>query len=540
MPRAKKSAGDGVQLRMLGRLAVCQDGSDIELPASRKVRALLAYLALATRATPRTRLCELLWESASDARGELRWHLTKLRVVVGAKRVDSDDGVVRLALADCIVDAFEIQTAARTGIEKLPPARARALLRLFGGDFLEGLEIERCPGFTSWLLAQRRRFRAWRVELLQRLADTVPEAEAFAHLEIWLELEPFDVRAHERLLRLLARGGRFREGKEHLEAAIALFRAEGLDSARLGKIWCTATGERAAYPRTTDRECEQAYDCFLQGRQHLARMMQHGLESSRRMFVRAIELDPHYGPAWAGLTFVHSCLAEWFEPGKANFAYAEQASRRALEISPHLAESHVARGLARSLSKHYDDAMSEFETAIRINPYLFEAHYYFARTAFARGDMARAAELFGAAAQLRQDDFQSPILLGTALRALGRDDAAQDAVLIGIRRAEQVLALNPNDGRALSLGAGALVDGDQTGRALDWSRRALALHAEDTSALVNVACVHARLDQRSEALDLLEGVFARGCGRLDWVKNDPDYANLRNEPRFHRLLGALT
>ena len=215
------------------------------------------------------------------------------------------------------------------------------------------------------------------------------------------------------------------------------------------------------------------------------------------------------------------------------------SSQRALETAPQLAESHVARGLARSLSKHYDEATCEFEEAIRINPYLFEAYYYFARTAFARGDMARAAELFQAATQLRQEDFQSPMLLGTAMRAMGREDAAREAVRTGIRRAEQILVLNPHDGRALSLGAGALIDDDQTERALEWSGKSLELYPDDTSALVNVACVHARLDQRDEALDLLERAFTRGGGKRGWIENDPDYSNLRGEPRFHRLLGGL-
>ena len=220
------------------------------------------------------------------------------------------------------------------------------------------------------------------------------------------------------------------------------------------------------------------------------------------------------------------CLAEWFDPGKISIAHAEQASRRALEAAPRLAEAHVARGLARSFSRHYDEAISEFEEAIRINPYLFEAYYYFARTAFARGDMARAAELFGRRRSCAPRTFKAPAARHRA-RALGREDAAREAVRTGIRRAEQVLALNPHDGRALSLGAGALIDDGQTERALEWSRQCLELYPDDTSALVNIACVHAQVGQRDEALDLLERVFARGCGKRDWVVNDPDYASLR-------------
>jgi DNA-binding SARP family transcriptional activator len=540
MTSANKLAGLGLQLRMLGTLAVSQQGRAVELPASRKARALLMYLALMPCATPRSRLCALLFDTASDPRGELRWYLSKLRGILGARRIHCTEDSVRIDLSDSFVDALELQRAARKGFATLTTEQARALLTLFSGNFLEGMQLDRCPAFTGWLLTQRRRFHGWRVELLHRLVESAPSNEIFAHIEQWLELSPYDIGAHEQLLRALVRHDRIREGKEHLAASIKLFGAAGLDSAPLGKAWRAATGERSASTslKSPDRT-EQAYECFLGGRQHLARMMQRGLDSSRKMFVRSIELDPHYGPAWAGLATVHSCLAEWFDPGKTSAAHADHASRRALEIAPRLAEAHVARGLAQSLSKHYDEAIGEFEEAIRLNPYLFEAHYYFARTVFSCGDMARAAELFGASMQLRPEDFQSPMLLGTALRSLEREDAARDAVRTGIRRAELILMLNPHDGRALSLGASALIDDGQTERGLDWSRRALKLHPDDTSALVNIACVHSRLDQRDEALHLLEHAFTRGCGKRDWVENDPDYSNLRTEPRFHRLLNGL-
>lgn len=451
-----------LHLRMLGTLSVSHDGRTLELPASRKVRALLAYLAVAPRAVPRHRLCRLLWDTTSDPRGELRWSLSKLRAVIGAARVVNGDDSIRLDLADSGIDALEVQSAVQAGVGHLAAARARDLLALFGGEFLEGLELDDCPELMGWVLAQRHRFNAWRAALLKRVEEEHDESLGYG-----------------------------------------------------------------------------AYDYYLQGRQHLARMMHRGLEASRAMFVRALELDADYAPAWAGLATVHACLYEWFDPSQVVLAQAEQASRRALAAAPRLAEAHAARGLVRSLSRHYDEAVGEFEAAIRINPYLFDGYYYFARTAFARGDMTCAAEMFSAAAQLRSEDFQSPMLLATADHALGRESAAHDAVQTGIRRVELVLALNPHDGRALSLGAGTLIDAGQTERALEWSRRCLALYPGDTSALVNVACVHARVGQRDEALTLLERVAARGCGKRDWIVNDPDYASLRQEPRFQRLLSRL-
>ena len=55
-----------VQVRMLGPMAISRAGRPLTLPASRKVRALLAYLALAPGAVPRSQLCELLWDVPND------------------------------------------------------------------------------------------------------------------------------------------------------------------------------------------------------------------------------------------------------------------------------------------------------------------------------------------------------------------------------------------------------------------------------------------------------------------------------------------
>ena len=266
MARVKKLACIGLEMRMLGTLAVSQHGSEVGLPASRKARALLAYLALTPCATPRSRLCELLLDNAGDSRGELRWYLSKLRAIVGARRLRSSEDSVRIVLADGFVDALEIQRAARKGFSTLSQERVRKLLTLFAGDFLEGLEIDRCPGFAGWRLAQQRRFRAWHVALLHQLVESAPESESLDLVEKWLELAPYDIHAHEQLLRALVRRDRIREGKEHLAVSLRLFRAHGLDSAPLARAWRMATAGIAA-PRAPmiDRR-KQPYDYFLQSR----------------------------------------------------------------------------------------------------------------------------------------------------------------------------------------------------------------------------------------------------------------------------------
>jgi adenylate cyclase len=297
-------------------------------------------------------------------------------------------------------------------------------------------------------------------------------------------------------------------------------------------------GARPRDKRTPHRAptATAAYELYLRGRQQLHRIRHPDLASAADLFRRAIELDPHYGPAYAGLATAHATLYEWFGAHDADLDGAERASQRALDLAPDLAEAHVARGCTLSLMRRYEDASREFEESIRLNPNLFDSYYYYARTKFARGDVAASAVLFRKAADVRQEDFQSAVLLAQSLKMLGQHDEATTWRREGIRRAEHVLALNPLDGRAMSLGSLYLLEEGQTERAIEWSERALALYPNDMSSLGNGACLQAKLGHNDRAIDLLERVSALGWGQRDWLERDPDYDNLRDDPRFQRLL----
>ena len=238
-----------IHVRMLGRLTIWRRGAPLTLPASRKVRALFAYLALALRPMTRSQLCELLWDVPNDPRGELRWSLSKVRSLVderGRPRVQTRADTVWLDLSDCLVDAIEVARATGEGIQTLPAGRQRALAALFSGDFLEGLAMGRSPAFDGWLTAQRRRFRGCHAALLEHLVKRVPDDEAFPYLEHWLQLAPFDPRVHDLLLSAFARRGQIREGEEHLAATARLFEGEGLDAAPLRDAWQSARARAAA------------------------------------------------------------------------------------------------------------------------------------------------------------------------------------------------------------------------------------------------------------------------------------------------------
>lgn len=232
-----------LELLLLGPLVLVRDGVEVPLPASRKVRALLGYLALTPHAVTRSHLCELLWDVPNDPRGELRWCLSKIRGLVddsARRRVQSHGDQVSLDLADCRVDAFQLAQAVQAGLASVADARRRSLADQFRGELLEGAEIERSPVFAVWLTGQRRRYRGMQASLLEHLAAKAPLDEALEHLEKLLEIAPFDTRAHQSLLTALVASGRLRDGEKHLETAARSFEEEGLESRPLIEAWKTA------------------------------------------------------------------------------------------------------------------------------------------------------------------------------------------------------------------------------------------------------------------------------------------------------------
>ncbi|MBS0578605.1 MAG: winged helix-turn-helix domain-containing protein [Proteobacteria bacterium] len=281
------------------------------------------------------------------------------------------------------------------------------------------------------------------------------------------------------------------------------------------------------------------YEYYLRGRQGLSGLERSELLHSAQMFEQALAVDPAYAPAWAGLAFVHAWLFEWWGSEADNLARADQAAQRAMHLAPELADSHVARGLACSLQRRHDEARTHFQTAIEINPNLFDAYYFFGRSCFARGNVAESVDLFCKASQVRREDFQSAILAAQSLRMLGRAGEAAALNQEGAIRARRALALNPRDVRALSIGAIALYEAQEVATALEWSQRAVDLYPEDVGALVNAACIRARQGLKEEALQILERVFGRGWGKAEWVDHDPDYDSLRDDPRFQRLREKL-
>ncbi len=297
-------------------------------------------------------------------------------------------------------------------------------------------------------------------------------------------------------------------------------------------------GEKRAIEKAPTENVE-AYDYYLRGRQFFHQFRRTGMQFARRMYERAIEIDPRFAMAHAGMADCCSFLYMYWDGSKSNLEAADSASRKALELDSELAEAHASRGFALNLSRHYEETRQHFETAIRLNPKLYEAHYFYARACFQEGKLAEAVKHYEDASRVRPEDYQALLLMQSPLNALGRHEDAIAALRRGLQVAEKHLELNPDDARALYLAASALLQLGDRERALEWARRAHAIDPEDSGVLYNVACIYALAAMPEEALKCLEKAIQNGFGHREWIEHDSDLDSLRGDPRFEALKKRL-
>src|SRR5437016_167420 len=140
----------------------------------------------------------------------------------------------------------------------------------------------------------------------------------------------------------------------------------------------------------------EAYTYYLRGREFLHRHTKSYYQIARRMFTKAIELDARYAHAYAVIAAYDTYLLYHYFQYEVVEAIQNitAAADKALELDEDLAEAHACRGVALTFAKRFEEAETEFERAIALDPNSFEAHYFYARSCFVQGKLERAASLF--------------------------------------------------------------------------------------------------------------------------------------------------
>jgi adenylate cyclase len=279
----------------------------------------------------------------------------------------------------------------------------------------------------------------------------------------------------------------------------------------------------------------RAYDHYLKGLSFYHRFGPKSQGFAIEMFERATALDPRFAKAWAGLAGAHAALAVYHGGGEAALRAADEASRKAVELAPEMAETHAARAVYLSAREEFEEAARAFERAVALNPSLFEAWYQYARSALHQGQYRHALELFERAAEVNPDDYQSPLIAAPIYRSLGNEDKAVEAERRGVVLAERHLEDYPDNARAYFLATSALWSLGRKEDAYAWNERAIAIDPEDPATRYNIACFYAQVGEIDKAFEYLENPITSRT----WAENDPDLEPLRADPRFKAFMEQL-
>jgi DNA-binding SARP family transcriptional activator len=210
---------------------VVRDGCVVPLPASKKTRALLAYLAATASPHSREKLCELLWPGPDDPRAALRWSLTKIRALLderGVQRVVADRERIQLEAHGARIDILEVRARLAQAPLELASEDLGDLAARFRGELLEGLDLADSYRFHEWLVGERESARALRLRLLGSLVDRLggqPEL-ALRHARERVAVDPLSEAAHVAVVRLLAQLGNRRGALEQYEACTRILASE--------------------------------------------------------------------------------------------------------------------------------------------------------------------------------------------------------------------------------------------------------------------------------------------------------------------------
>lgn len=323
------------------------------------------------------------------------------------------------------------------------------------------------------------------------------------------------------------------------------------------------TGLKKRYTENTE-----AYQLYLRGRFFWNKRSKDGIRNAIRYFEQAIESDPEYALAWAGIADSYTVLGEYGSvPRKQLLPKAREAVNRALELDNSLAEARCSNAILLMLEEwDWDGAAAEFETAISLNPNYATAYQWYSQWFESRGRMDEAVRYATTATELDPVSQAIQQDLGLAYYYSRRYEEA-------IAVAKKTIELDPDYPAAhrlhsLSLqGAGEFADaiaanerwGKLTGNEIEKDvslaqllavsgkgeearkivDRIDASEAEIGNLFRGLALVWAALGENERALDLLESGLERREEALLSLKVDPKFDGLRDEPRFREILDRI-
>jgi serine/threonine-protein kinase len=323
-------------------------------------------------------------------------------------------------------------------------------------------------------------------------------------------------------------------------------------------------GQRLARVRPVDPE---AYDAYLKGRFYWSKFNGEDYLTSIEFFQKAIDKDPTYAPAYAGLAHAYRALAfEGLIPPAEGLPKAEVAARKAQDLDDTLAEVHFVIGMNLLARWDYAGALAELRKALESSPHDALMQRFYAQALGREGRWEEAIVEARRAQQLDPLSVETNRALGSIFYYAGRYDEAIDQY-------KRTIELDPKDARLHDFLADVYARKGMYPEAIAAEQKYLSLSGDEEASeelksdfarsgyqpamealyrktlaflqeaakytyvsSVHFAVLHAKLGQKDEAFRWLEKAFEERQPWLGQLRVDPQFEPLRADPRFGQML----
>ncbi|MFN2440027.1 MAG: adenylate/guanylate cyclase domain-containing protein, partial [Chitinophagaceae bacterium] len=332
------------------------------------------------------------------------------------------------------------------------------------------------------------------------------------------------------------------------------------------RIQLTREEQSMLEKRYTDNT--EAYQLYLQGRFFWKKRNEEGLKSAITHFEKALEKDPDYALAWAGMADVYSLMGEYTNISRRELFPKQMAAvNRALEIDNRLGEAHISLAISLMLNEwDWKNSEKEFKLGIELNPNYATGHHWYAELLLFTGKTDEAFKQISLAVELDRvslgilkdkgifhyytGQFEDAIQMGKMTLELDQNFAPAHRLLSlayqGMKMFDKAIAENQRwgelTGNKIKTDVALAEIYAAANRKQDAEKIIAEVEAEkhlSGNDYRGMALVYAALGENDLAFEWLEKSYEKHEESLCSLKIDPKMNPLRSDPRFNTLLKKI-
>jgi serine/threonine protein kinase/tetratricopeptide (TPR) repeat protein len=280
----------------------------------------------------------------------------------------------------------------------------------------------------------------------------------------------------------------------------------------------------------------EAFDCYLRARDFLYRRTKNSVQFAIQLFQKAIEFDPRYAGAYAGLGEAYATLYQNFESKDIWLDKAIDTSLKALTYDSSLSEAYAALALAYFYKKLNEEAFEAGRKSIELDPNNFIGYWILGRIYHSTDRDKEALNLLKKVIELNPDFYSAYMDLRLVYDRLGEKDKVNEVLKTTEGVYSRYISQHPDDSRARMFFALDLALLGKNDEAKKEAARAIELNPTDPLMQYNAACFYSNIGEKNLAIDTLKNAMTAGYQDYEWIKRDSDLDNIRNEPKFMELM----